>query len=193
MKRTKLNDILQPLQTTPIQAYFGKGLHTLGLLTWLLPQTGAADVWVSSYSTSEPFLNGFYLARKKGMVRNSAILLDQRAARKTLKLERLMVNAFDKVFLGQNHSKILLVRSDTMVVSVITSQNQTYGDRAESTIVTTDKKVFEVLLQQFIELCGTGAAEIDLENGRGIITESTRISRETADAITDWRPFDVEL
>lgn len=148
-KGKDIDSLLKPIADTPIQAYFGDGLHTLGLLNWLLAQTGPADVWVSSYSTSEPFLNGFYLLGQKGLVRHSAILLDQRAARKTLRLESLLTHAFEHVFLGQNHSKILLVRNSKVTISVVTSQNQTYGARAESTIITTDPDVFYVMMQQY--------------------------------------------
>ena len=165
-----IDELLRPVRETPIQAYFGQGLHTLGLLSWLLPQTGKADVWVSSYSTSEPFLNGFYLLGLKDLIRHSAILLDQRAARKTLRLESLLSSAFEHIFLGQNHSKLLLMKSETMAVSVITSQNQTYGARAESTIITTDPQVFDVLMRQFVDICGEAAVELDLSNGKGIIT-----------------------
>ena len=57
-----------------------------------------------------------------------------------------------------------------MTVSVITSQNQTYGARAESTIITTDPQVFDVLMRQFVDICGEAAVELDLSNGKGIIT-----------------------
>lgn len=184
--------ILEPVRDTAIQAYFGQGLHSLGLLLWLLPQTGPADVYVSSYSTSEPFLNGFYLQRQKGMVKHAMILLDQRAARKTLKLEKLLDAAFDNVFMGQNHSKIMLIQGKDMKVSVITSQNQTYGARAESTIITTDRRVFDVLMKQFIEVCGKQSVEIDVKNGKGIISEDRGTGQGSDDTSADWRPFGAE-
>ncbi len=170
-KGKDVNSILRPVRDMPLQAYFGQGLHTLGLLGWLLPQTGKADVWVSSYSTSEPFLNGFYLLRKKDLIRHSSILLDHRAARKTIHLERLLYSAFDHVMLGQNHSKLLLLQNFDFSVSVVTSQNQTYGARAESTIISTDYGVFECLMRQFRDICGNGAVELDLKNGKGIVTK----------------------
>ncbi len=191
-KGRDISTILRPVRDVPIQAYFGQGLHTLGLLGWLLSQTGRADVWVSSYSTSEPFLNGFCLLRQKGMVRHSAILLDQRAARKTLRLERLLDTSFEHVFLGQNHSKLLLVRNGEMTVSVITSQNQTYGARAESTVISTDMQVFSVLMEQFIDICAEGAVELDLKNGSGIITEDRAAGTAAADSFPDWRPIGAE-
>lgn len=186
-KGRDINELLQPIENMPLQAYFGTGLHTLGLLGWLLRQTGRADVWVSSYSTSEPFLNGFYLLMQKDLIRHSAILLDQRASRKTLRLEKLLDAAFEHVFLGQNHSKLLLVANEKMTVSVITSQNQTYGARAESTIISTDRQVFNALMEQFIYICGSGAAELDLKHGKGIITEDGRTGTATADTFPDWR------
>ena len=187
-----INEMLRPVCEAPIQAYFGKGLHTLGLLGWLLPQTGRADVWVSSYSTSEPFLNGFRLLRDKDMVRHSVILLDQRAARKTLRLEHLLEASFEHVFLGENHSKLLLVRNSLISVAVVTSQNQTYGARAESTIITTDKSVFDVLMRQFIDICGDSSVEIDVKNGKGIVTEDRSAGSAPADTGADWQPFGVE-
>lgn len=65
-KGQPIDEMLKPLSDNPIQAYLGNGLHTLGLLHWILGQTGKADVWVSSYSTSEPFLNGFALMKLQG-------------------------------------------------------------------------------------------------------------------------------
>lgn len=187
-----INSFLRPVQDTSIQAYFGQGLHTLSLLRWLLPQTGSADVFLSSYSTSEPFLNGFHILKRKRLVRKSMILLDQRAARKTIQLERLLSEAFDNVFLGQNHSKILLIRNSNFSVSVVTSQNQTYGGRAESTIITTDKAVFDVLMAQFVSICGDGAVELDIKHGQGIITENRRTGIPDDDSPADWRPFGLE-
>lgn len=184
--------MLSPLAEKPIQAYFGEGLHTLGLLGWILRQTGRADVWVSSYSTSEPFLCGFHLLREKGLVGGSLLLLDQRAARKTLRLERLMAGAFDHVFLAQNHSKVLLVRTKAMKVAVVTSQNQTYGVRAESTVVTTDGGVFDTLMGEMIHICGSGAVEIDIHNGKGIITQMRGTGKAPDDTAADFRPFGVE-
>ena len=191
-KGRDISRMLRPLSEKPIQAFFGEGLHTLGLLSWILRQSGKADVWVSSYSTSEPFLNGFCILRRKDLVRHSLLLLDQRAARKTLKLERLMANAFDHVMLGQNHSKILLVGNATWTVSVVTSQNQTYGARAESTIVTTDSGVFGTLLDEFVEICGNGAVEIDVEHGKGIVTKGGGSGASADDAPADFRPIGFE-
>lgn len=134
--------ILKPLNSCESQYYLGTGLHTLGLLNWILQQTGRADVWVSTFSTSEAFLNGFHGLRKKGLIVHSVLVADLKASRKTIQLYRLMSSCFDDVCLAMNHSKIVLVQNDTHLVSVISSQNQTYGDRAECTMVTTGQQAF---------------------------------------------------
>lgn len=39
-----VDTLLRPLKAAPTQYYLGTGLHTLGLLGWILQQTGKADV-----------------------------------------------------------------------------------------------------------------------------------------------------
>ena len=80
--------------------------------------------------------------RKRGLIHHATLVADIKASQKTLKLSRLMTEAFDEVKLTLNHSKMVLVANDAWLVSVITSQNQTYGDRAECTFVTTDRDVY---------------------------------------------------
>ena len=191
-KGKDIHDLLKPLTEKPIQAYFGQGLHTLGLLHWILAQTGRASVFVSSYSTSEPFLNGFFLLRQKEKVEKAMLLLDERAARKTVQLEHLMTGAFDNVFLGQNHSKVLLIHNRNWKVSVVTSQNQTYGNRAESTIVTTDADVYEQLMKQMEYSIVERSVEIDIAHGTGIITGSGETGTFANDPSGDWKPFGTE-
>lgn len=145
-KGRNLSSIFKPLAKVPTQSYLGKGVHTLGLLNWILQQTGRADVYVSTFSTSDAFLRGFYNLRKKGLIAHSVLLVDLKASKKMVKLYREMQSCFDSVYLTMNHSKVVLVQNDSHLVTVISSQNQTYGDRAESTLVTTDQEIF---LQQF--------------------------------------------
>ena len=128
--------------------YLGTGVHTLGLLAWILEQTGRANVLVTTFSTSEEFLSGFYNLRKKGLIFKATMLADLKASKKTVKLEPLMRKCFDEVYLASNHSKILIVTGAKNVVSVVSSQNNTYGGRAECTFITTDTKFSSDLGEQ---------------------------------------------
>ena len=180
--------ILQPLNKCATQTYLGTGLHTLGLLAWILQQTGRADVYVSTFSTSEAFLNGFYNLRKKQLIDHSVLLADLKASRKTVKLYRLMQLCFDSVYLGMNHSKIVLVQNDNHLVSVISSQNQTYGDRAECTMVTTDQEAFYNLYSGLKDIVNKNSIQLyGLFNG---LTERDSQMRENInDPINGVFPF----
>lgn len=187
-KGKNLNNLLTPLAKCPLQSYLGKGLHTLGMLDWILKQTGRADVYVSTFSTSDAFLRGFYNLKKKGLIGHSVLLADLKASKKTVKLYREMQCCFDSVYLAMNHSKVVLVQNDSHLVSVISSQNQTYGDRAECTVITTSQEVFLQQYSGFKELVDENSIQLN-----GLFTELTGKDNgagEIADApYGDWRPF----
>ena len=142
MRAKQIQQVLKPLKQSSSQVFLGQGLHTLGLLGWILEQTGPADVAVTTFSTSDAFLCGVINLRKRGLINHSMLVADIKASSKTLKLKRLMTEAFDDVRLSLNHSKIMLVSNAEWLVSVITSQNQTYGDRAECTFISLDRDVY---------------------------------------------------
>ena len=142
MRAKQIQQVLKPLQQSSSQVFLGQGLHTRGLLGWILEQTGAAHIAVTTFSTSDAFLCGVINLRKRGLVDSSVLVADIKASSKTLKLKRLMTEAFDDVRLTLNHSKIMLVSNAEWLVSVITSQNQTYGDRAECTFIPLDRAVY---------------------------------------------------
>ena len=97
-----------------------------------------------------------------------------------------------------NHSKIVLVQNDTNVVSVITSQNQTYGDRAECTMVTTGQQVFldlygglrDIVEKKSIQLNGL-FNEIQGKDGiyTGTAGEDNPVRESTNDPIDGVLPF----
>lgn len=170
----KVEELLRPLDMQPTQYFLGTGLHVLGLLGWILPQTGKADVWVSTFSTSDAFCSGFLNLRKKGLVGKASLVADLKASRKTVQLAKLMKCCFEHVYLAQNHSKIVLVQNDRWTVSVITSQNQTYGDRAECTMVTTSQQAFldlytglDNIIKKSIDLNGLFERVAGKDRGRG--------------------------
>lgn len=183
----RVDEILRPLSAQSSQYFLGTGLHTLGLLGWILSQTGKADVWVSTFSTSDAFCSGFLNLRKKGLVGKATLVADLKASKKTIQLAKLMSSCFENVYLAQNHSKIVLVQNDRWTVSVISSQNQTYGDRAECTMVTTSQQAFldlytglDRIIKKSIDLNGLFKRVASKDRGRG---------EETHDPLGDIRPF----
>ena len=147
MKRTAdIQDFLQPLRDKPYQAYLSNALQVADVLDWVLQQLGKSEVWQTSFSISEEFIRRLFFIEKSGLVTKFNLVLDHKATNKTLKLWAFITQVINTTYLADNHSKILLVRSlKGEVVSIVTSQNLTRGNRCESAVVTTDLDIFRTL------------------------------------------------
>ncbi len=148
MKQSSITDILLPLCANGYQAYLSNALQVADVLKWVLSQTGAADVRMTSFSISEEFLRRIFFIEKEGLVRSLDIVLDFKATNKTLKLWPFIAQTVENCYLADNHSKILLVSNELWKVAVVMSQNLTRGNRYESGFITTDAAVFNNLHQQ---------------------------------------------
>lgn len=164
MKRSaSIDSILKPLRGTPNQAYLSNAVQVADILEWILSQVGGADrnggavskceIWQTSFSISEEFLRRLYFICKSGKVSRINLVLDHKATNKTLKLWAFITQVIERTYLADNHSKILLVKSEAGdCVSVVTSQNLTRGNRAESAFISTDPEIFAGLYAQVNDL-----------------------------------------
>ena len=139
-----IEDTLKPLATHPTQCYLTNVLQVADVLEWVLSQVGRATVWQTSFSISEEFLRRLYFIEKSGRVDTIHLILDFKATQKTLRLWPFLTRVIEHTYLADNHSKVILVRSDAgEKVSIITSQNLTRGNRMESAVVSTDSNLFD--------------------------------------------------
>lgn len=154
MKRTaSISDILRPLKDAPCQAYLSNAVQVADILEWILSQVGVAEIWQTSFSISEEFLRRLYFICKDKLVSRINLVLDHKATNKTLKLWAFISQVIERTYLADNHSKILLVKSQKGdMVSVVTSQNLTRGNRAESAFISTDPGIFATLFSQVNDL-----------------------------------------
>ena len=135
--------MLKPLASHPTQCYLTNVLQVADVLEWVLAQVGKSTVWQTSFSISEEFLRRLFFIEKSGKVDAIHLVLDFKATQKTLRLWPFLTRVIEHTYLADNHSKVILIRSETgQTVSIITSQNLTRGNRNESAIVTTDAAVF---------------------------------------------------
>lgn len=160
MPRSPLN-ILQPLESRPVQAYFSNRLQLSDIIEEVLGQIGNANIIISTFSTSEEFLRRIWRLKNDGRILSFALFCDFRATRKTVALYNFIKNLADSVHLCENHSKVVLLCSDSHKVSIVTSQNQTRGDRFESGIVTNDANIYNQLLEGF-QLLQVNSIDIDV-------------------------------
>ncbi len=122
-------------------------------MEWILSQVGMAEIWQTSFSISEEFLRRLYFICKDKRVSRINLVLDHKATNKTLKLWAFISQVIERTYLADNHSKILLVKSQNGdKVSVVTSQNLTRGNRAESAFISTDPGIFATLFSQVNDL-----------------------------------------
>ena len=154
MKRSaSIEDFLKPLRDKPYQAYLSNALQVADILDWVLQQLGKSEVWQTSFSISEEFIRRLFFIEKSGLVTRFNLVLDHKATNKTLKLWAFITQVINTTYLADNHSKVLLVKSEKgEVVSIITSQNLTRGNRSESAVVTTDPELFATLHAQIMDL-----------------------------------------
>ena len=143
---------LEPLEHRALQPYFSNRIQLAEVMEWVLSQIGPADIIISTFSTSEEFLRRLARLKYRGDVRNCSLFRDLRAARKTAVLYHFIKSVFDGVFLCENHSKVVLMQNDIHQVAIITSQNQTRGDRYEAGVITSDSHTFYNLLLGFDSL-----------------------------------------
>ena len=154
MKRTAdIEQILRPLKETPFQAYLSNAVQVADILEWILSQVGIAEVWQTSFSISEEFLRRLFFICKANKVSRINLVLDHKATNKTLKLWAFITQVIERTYLADNHSKILLVKSERGdTVSVITSQNLTRGNRHESAFISPSPELFANLYDQVNDL-----------------------------------------
>ncbi len=169
MKRTAdINEILRPLKDAPCQAYLSNAVQVADILERILSQVGVAEIWQTSFSISEEFLRRLYFICKDKRVSRINLVLDHKATNKTLKLWAFISQVIERTYLADNHSKILLVKSQKGdMVSVVTSQNLTRGNRAESAFISTDPGIFATLFSQVNDLITNNSVPLnDLFNQR---------------------------
>ena len=152
-RNADIGDYLKPIREKPYQAYLSNALQVADILDWVLKQLGKSEVWQTSFSISEEFIRRLYFIEKSGRVSEFNLVLDHKATNKTLKLWAFITQVIDTTYLADNHSKVLLVRSERgEMVSIITSQNLTRGNRCESAVITTDNNIFNTLHSQIQDL-----------------------------------------
>lgn len=156
-----VDTILKPLSCTPLQAYMDNRMQLFDVMEYVLKQTGPSMVYVSTFSTSEEFLRKMFRFKKDGLVRRAILLTDLKASKKTVNLYRFIASVFNEVYLGENHSKVILIMNEKWYVSIVTSQNQTRGNRFESGIITTDIAIFKTLHESLSKQIETKSIHIN--------------------------------
>lgn len=141
-QQSLINDIGR-LYQGKVCYYFSDEWSLHELLAYLLEQTGKADVLISSYSVSEASIREFLRLKESGLINSIRCLLDLTVKAHKGGILYFANNVADEIRLTANHSKLILIESETLCVTVLTSANFTVNPRYESGSITTDKEVFQ--------------------------------------------------
>lgn len=161
----KVRQLLRSLSEAPLQAYLDNRVQLFDIIEMILSETGPAEIYISTFSTSEEFLRRIYRLKRRGQLIRATMLADLKASRKTVNLYTFIANVFDEVYLSENHSKVILIQNARWQVSICTSQNQTRAI-VSSGIITTDPAVFIQLRERYAHIINTNAIQLDgLFNG----------------------------
>jgi hypothetical protein len=149
---------IRPVSLYPVQAFYTDKFQLFDAMEVLLSQlSGKCDViYITSFSISEEFIRKIWKFRQEMDIGRVIVILDTKAA---VKISSLLLafagNVFEEVYLTNNHGKVILF--DGMIpLAVCTSQNQTRGNRKESTVITTDAGCYQSLYSQIQEMIKTG-------------------------------------
>lgn len=103
--RARLRDVA----TTPVQAFIDDTVQMHDYVRQILAMTGKADVVIATFSYAELFVRAVADMKAQGMIGSCTLIADARAAQKTVKLEELLRNTFDHIYMGRTHCKIVLI------------------------------------------------------------------------------------
>ena len=143
---------LEQFEDRPVQAYFSNTVQLADVIASILEHIGASEIVISTFSTSEEFLRRIWRLRKEGLITSASLFCDLKAARKTVHLYTFITSIFDTVYLAENHSKVVLLGNNRYKVAVVTSQNQTRGNRFECGIISSSPELYNQLAQGFAKM-----------------------------------------
>ena len=116
----------------PVQVFLTDKVVQGYILEKILDYAAPASIVVSTFSTGEEFLRKVISLRKSGAILRASLFCDHKAAEKTARVNPMLFAAFDEVRFCKNHSKVMIIEGGVISVVVISSQNQTRGNRIEN-------------------------------------------------------------
>lgn len=143
---------LQTPLENPLQMFLSNRRQIGDVLEELLTHTGTATLHIATFSTGEEFLRRLLRIRQSGMVKAAHLMTDFRGAEKTARLKPMLTKAFDSVKLCRIHAKLMIIEGEQCSCIVLTSQNQTRGNRVESYVISSDSRHIVELKEQLTQI-----------------------------------------
>ena len=89
---------LERFENRPVQAYFSNTVQLADVIASILEHIGAAEIVISTFSTSEEFLRRIWRLRKEGLITSASLFCDFKAARKTVHLYKFIISSSPELY-----------------------------------------------------------------------------------------------
>lgn len=163
---TEIGDVVRMPEDGESTAYVDDRLQVADILEWILESRGRRDsgevtVYQTTFSISDEFLRRLHTIGGRHPECRFEVVIDRKALQKITQLGPMIRNVYDRVYIADNHSKILLVDfGGGDMTAVVTSQNLTRGNRHESAVLSRDRGVTERLMSDYKELIKNRSASM---------------------------------
>jgi hypothetical protein len=116
-----------------IEPFIHKGEWAIhDVLPILLEQIGTAEIKIATFSISEDSLRPLFFLVENGSISELTMVLDMTVKRHKLDLLLFASNITPSIRIDSNHSKILLVKSNTHAFGIVGSSNLNQPRRYEA-------------------------------------------------------------
>jgi len=139
-----IEETFRPLMQYAYQHYMTCGQWSNHeLLTWILAQTGPADVNIGVWSISEAGARKLVDLLDSGCIFALNAVLDYRSQNRHPEAHQLAKHAFSNVVTFPMHAKITTIKNDSWSVCLCTSANYTNNPRPEAGCIITVPNVVD--------------------------------------------------
>lgn len=112
------------------------------LLLYLLTLTKKADIIITSFSISDEFLRFLEKAKKENLINSITGIFNVAILKYKIDLLQFASKIFDKIYIGNTHKKIFLIKNERFNITVNQSANCTYNNQSESGIICTVPEIY---------------------------------------------------
>lgn len=129
--------------------------NMMRLIFHILDHIGPSDILLSSYSISPKTISGIINRQEKGLIKSFRLIVDNRVRSISPKPFDMIVRNFD-YRCSSIHAKVACIRSASLYVTVISSQNATDNPKAERGTIYTDPDIYEFDYKNLLNVFDNG-------------------------------------
>ena len=131
---------------------FTHNTTSMDLIEHVLSQTGPAELFVSSFSITEPAVRHFINLLEDKLITNLSCLFDNQVKMHHLQTLFFMSNYINDIYLTANHSKVILIKNPNFKISILSSANLNLNNKVEAGSIFNDPVIFDNLFSRYTDI-----------------------------------------